>query len=242
MSNNLWITQKPIAHRGLHNDVYPENSLSAYQHAINKGFPIEIDIRTIDDGTVIVFHDDALGRMTGVDGYASTLNKSDLNELRLNKSDEKIPTFEQVLELVNGKVPLLIETKSNSSKLGDLESKAVDILKTYNGKFAVQSFNPYSLEYFKQHAPDFLRGQLSAIFKKDSKLKYFERVFLSKLKLNKVSSPHFISYSGSDLPNKYVTKTNLPVLAWTIRNSDAHESVKPFCDQIIFENFIPTVN
>ena len=151
----------PIAHRGLHNEDIPENSLLSFEKAVENGYPIEIDVRIIDDGTVIVFHDDVLGRMTAKDGYASNLRKADLAEIRLNGTDQVIPTLEQTLETANGKVPLLIETKV-SCKIGELERKVIDILKSYNGEFAMQSFDPYSMEYFRKNEPDFIRGQLAS--------------------------------------------------------------------------------
>ncbi len=235
-----WLLKKPIAHRGLHNEEVPENSLAAFARAIEKGYPIELDIRIIDDGTVIVFHDDKLGRMTEHDGYASNLKRGNLSELRLKKSDEAIPTFEQVLELVNGQVPLLIETKV-TGKIGELESKAIDLLKNYNGEFAVQSFDPYSMEYFKKNEPDIMRGQLSAKMDKSSGLSFFKRLALSHLHVTGISEPHFISYNFADLPNKYVTKKGLFTLAWTVRSNADYEKVKDYCDNIIFERFIPAL-
>lgn len=228
----------PIAHRGLHNDEIPENSLLAFQKAVEKGLPIELDVRVIDDGTVIVFHDDTLGRMTDKDGYASSLRESDLGELYLKGSDQTIPTFRQVLELVDGKVPLLIETKV-TAKVGVLESKVIEMLKDYKGEYAVQSFDPYSLEYFLRHAPDIARGQLSATFNKSSGLSLIKRMAMSHLKVTKISEPHFISYNGGNLPNKYVAKTGLPTLAWTVRSISEYEKIKDHCDNIIFEGFTP---
>lgn len=233
-----WLLKKPIAHRGLHNEEIPENSLAAFSQAIEKGFPIELDVRLLDDGTVVVFHDETLGRMTDHDGYVSTLKAEDLSELRLKKSDETIPTFEQVLSLVNGQVPLLIETKV-TSKIGALESKTIELLKAYNGEFAVQSFDPYSLEYFKKHEPDFMRGQLSSSLGKGSGISFFKRRALSHLRVTGISEPHFISYHFADLPNKYVTKKGLFTLAWTVRSNADYEKVKDVCDNIIFERFLP---
>lgn len=225
----------PIAHRGLHNEEIPENSLKAYENAIEHGFPIEIDVRTIDDGTVVVFHDDALGRMTGKDGYVSNLQASELNDAHLKGTDQTIPTFEQVLSLVNGQVPLLIETKV-TAKVGPLESKVAEMLKNYKGEFALQSFDPYSMAYFYEHEPDMLRGQLSAL---NCGLSYFKRKALGHLKVNKISHPHFVSYCFSDLPNKYVTKAKLPTLAWTLTSRSDCEKVQDCCDNIIFERFLP---
>ena len=238
-----WLCKRPIAHRALHNVELPENSLGAIENAIKKNYPIEIDLRMTDDGDVVVFHDEKLSRMTNKDGYVCNYNLSSLKETYLLKPNGKsseftIPTFEEVLTLVNGQVPLLIEIK-NSAKVGPLESKVIDMLHSYEGEFAVQSFNPYSLEYFKKNAEEILRGQLSCFFCKSDLKGAIKRRALKKLKLNKISKPDFIAYRFSDLPNKYVTKSELPVLAWTIRSNADLESVKEYCDNIIFEKFIP---
>lgn len=232
---------RPIAHRGLHDELTPENSLSAFSRAVKAGFPIELDVRPIDDGSVVVFHDDSIKRMTNRDGYVCKLSKADLDEIRLAGSDERIPYFAEVLELVDGRVPLLIEIKnSNSNKSGELEQAVLDLLRPYGGEYAVQSFNPYSMEFFKKNAPQIPRGQLSCVFgKKD--FTWYKRFVFNRLKVTKISSPDFISYAGKDLPNKYVTKTGLPVLAWTIRSNTDMEKVLPHCDNFIFENFIPVI-
>mgnify|MGYP002565203767 CR=1 FL=1 len=98
-----WLFSRPIAHRGLHGIDAPENSLAAFGKAIEAGFPIEIDVRPIDDGTVVVFHDDKLTRMTDLDGYVCNMTKSDLEKVRLRNSDERIPTFKEELEFVDDK-------------------------------------------------------------------------------------------------------------------------------------------
>lgn len=236
---NSWLFGAPIAHRGLHDENAPENSLLAYEKAIEKGYSIEIDVRPIDDGMVVVFHDHTLTRMTDRDGYVCNLSRADLDEITLANSDQKIPTFKQVLDFVDGRVPILIEIK-NEGAIGGLEKSVLEILSSYKGEYAVQSFNPYSLEYFKKNAPHILRGQLASWFRKEE-LSFIKRTVLKRLWLNKVSSPHFISYRGSDLPNRYVTKTKLPVLAWTIRSNEEREKVLPYCNNIIFENFIPPI-
>lgn len=234
-----WLCSKPIAHRGLHNADLPENSIGAFEHAIEKNFAIELDVQLSKDGEVIVFHDSSLSRMTMSDGYVSNSNLSDLKNLRLLETDYKISTLNEVLEVVDGKTPILVEIK-NDHKVGELENKALNILKNYSGEFAVQSFNPYSLEYFKENYPQITRGQLSTFFSKND-LGFVKRNLLKKLKLNHVSKPDFIAYNGAYLPNKYVSKTELPVLAWTIRSSDELERVKDCCDNIIFEGFMPYI-
>lgn len=234
-----WLFSRPIAHRGLHGIDAPENSLAAFGKAIEAGFPIEIDVRPIDDGTVVVFHDDKLTRMTDLDGYVCNMTKSDLEKVRLRNSDEHIPTFKEVLEFVDGRTPLLIEIK-NDSTVGQLERDTLELLSSYKGEYAVQSFNPYSMEFFKKNAPQIPRGQLSCFFDKKD-LGFFKRFVLKRLKMNKVSSPDFISYNHANLPNKYVTKTKLPTLAWTVCSNAEMEKCLPYCDNIIFENFIPVI-
>ncbi|MDR2201881.1 MAG: glycerophosphodiester phosphodiesterase [Clostridiales bacterium] len=232
-----WIVEKPIAHRGLHNAEAPENSLEAFGKAIENGFAIELDVRLTDDGEVVVFHDDSLTRMTSADGYMSNITADGVKSLRLLGTECTVPTFAETLEFVAGRAPILIETK-NTGKVGDLESKTLQLLSGYKGEVAVQSFNPYSMEYFKTNAPAVMRGQLSTFFEKGT-LPFSKRFLLKRLKLNGVSKPDFISYGAEFLPNRYVTKTGLPVLAWTVRSNAEMESVLPYCDNIIFEKFIP---
>ncbi len=229
---------RPIAHRGLHDASTPENSLAAFQKAIDAGYPIELDVQPIDDGTIVVFHDNRVSRMVDRDGYVSNLTREDLEQIRLKNSDEKIPTFKEVLELIDGKVPLLVEIK-NEGKVGALERDTLEMLLNYKGEYAVQSFNPYSLEYFKINAPQILRGQLASFFESDKNISFIKRFVLKRLKMNKVSKPDFISYKFQNLPNKYVAKTKLPVLAWTITNNADLEKSLPHCDNIIFEGLRP---
>ncbi|MBE5733048.1 MAG: glycerophosphodiester phosphodiesterase [Clostridiales bacterium] len=237
-----WLCKTPIAHRGLHNEEIPENSLSAYENAIKYGYAIELDVRLIDDGTVIVFHDDKLARMTGEDRYASTLTLSDLDNIRLKNSDQKIPTFKQVLDFVDGRTPLLIEIK-NEGKPGALEDKTIELLRSYKGEYAIQAFNPFVLEYFRHHAPQIKRGILSALFKKHQLPSFIKRYVLSRMLLNNIAKPDFITYRHECLPNKYVNKYvkkyNAPVIAWTTENQAETDKVLPHCDNYIFENFIP---
>lgn len=236
-----WLVETPIAHRGYHGKNAPENSMLAFSKAIEKGYAIELDVQLLSDGTVVVFHDDSLARMTGNDGYIKYLTKTDLKALTLKGSKEKIPTLKEVLDFVAGRAPLLIEIK-NKYKVGKLEQAVIDTMAGYEGEFAVQSFNPFSLGYFKEHAPNILRGQLAG-YLKDSDLSWIKRSALKRMSLNKkVSQPHFISYEGATLPNRFVKKfKTLPLLAWTIRSKEEYHKVVKYCDNIIFENFDPEI-
>ena len=236
-----WLVETPIAHRGYHDKTAPENSLGAFSKAIEKGYAIELDVHLLADDTVVVFHDESLARMTSNDGYLKYLNKEDIKSLRLAGTKETIPTLAEVLALVDGKVPLLIEVK-NKYKVGKLEQAVINLLKHYKGEFAIQSFNPYSLAYFKKHAPNFLRGQLSGYFKGE-KLAWLKKFMLKSMRLNKkVSEPHFISYEASTLPNRYTKKyKNLPLLAWAVKSKEEYMNIIKYCDNVIFENFEPEI-
>ena len=235
-----WLINKYIAHRGFHNDTIPENSLKAFENAIENGYAIELDVQQLKDETIVVFHDETLSRMTGKDGYLSNLTLSEVKEINLLKSEEKIPTFEEVLKFVNGRTPLLIEIK-NSGKVGKFEKNILTLLENYKGEFAIQSFNPYVLKWFKENAPDVLRGQLSCYFKKD-KLSFYKKFLLKRLALNKMSDPDFISYDASKLPNMWVRRyAALPLLGWTVRSQKDYLKVIKYCDNIIFEGFEPKI-
>lgn len=238
---NSWLVEYPIAHRGLHDKTHPENSISAYEQAINEGYAIELDVRLISDGTVIVFHDESLSRLTDNDGYVKFLTKADLDILKLKDSKEKIPTFEEVLKFVDGRVPLLIEIK-NEGKVGQLEKTVIDMLKDYKGQYAIQAFNPFVLEYFYKHAPEIPRGQLAG-YLKDTKLSFVKKFALKRMLLNKkVSHPDFISYEAKQLPNRFVRKyKKLPLLAWTVKSQSEYLKVVKYCDNIIFEGFEPVI-
>lgn len=237
---NSWLVNKYIAHRGFHNEEAPENSLGAFQNAIDKGYAIELDVQLIEDNTVVVFHDELLARATGKDGYLRNLKSENLKDYNLFGTSYTIPTLEEVLKLVDGKTPLLIEVK-NTGKVGELESALLKVLENYNGEFAVQSFNPYVLEWFLNNAPHILRGQLSSSFKGE-KLSFIKKFILRRMSFNKRNKINFISYEAKSLPNRYVRKfKNIPLIAWTIKSQTEYLKVAGFCDNIIFENFEPRI-
>lgn len=234
INKDCFLFNKPIAHRGLWNENIVENSLLAYQNAVEHGYPIEIDLYSTTDNEIVCFHDDTLSRMTGKDGFIYDKTLSELKELSLKNSGQKIPTLKEVLNLVSGKVPLLIEFKDQPNK--NYISIAVKILKEYKGDFAVQSFNPLYLLKIKKLAPEFIIGILG------TNTPPKERSFLTKfivknLSLNFLIKPDFISYNYKGLPIK--NPFNLPLLAWTIRDNEQATKALTFADNIIFENFIP---
>lgn len=233
-----WIARKYIAHRGLHNDTIIENTLLAFQKAVDLGYAIELDVHRIVDGNIVVFHDYNLKRLTGLDEAIENLDIESIKKLKLLNTNQTIPTLEEVLNLVHGKTPILIEIKSENF-VGRLEESLWQILKKYEGEYAVQSFNPISVYWFKKNAPYVYRGQLSYNFKDEPTLSKFKKGLLRKMRLNIFTKPHFIAYGASDLPIKHVNRKRGVVLAWTVTSQKEHNRIKSYCDNIIFENFIP---
>lgn len=237
---NSFIVNKLYAHRGLHSREkgIMENSLQAFDEAIKCGYGIELDVQSLEDFTPVVFHDITLSRLTGKDGYINNLRKEDLKNYPLLNTNETIPTLEEVLNFIGGRTPVLIEIK-NRFRAGNLEKKVLEVLKNYNGEVAIVSFNPYVLNYFKNKAPHIYRGQISSFFD-ERKLSPIRKFFVKRLKLTKLSSPNFISYNAENLPNPFVKRfKHLPLLSWTVRSQEDYLRVIKYCDNVIFEDFIP---
>jgi glycerophosphoryl diester phosphodiesterase len=227
-----------IAHRGLHdgNKNIPENTCLSVQHAIGKGYPVEVDVHLTKDNKIIVMHDDNLVRMVGVDKKIRELTYDELSEYTIKNSTEKIPLLTEVLDIVNGKGFILIEIKTYND-VGPLEKEIVKILDNYNGKFAVQSFNPFAVKWFKDNRPEYMRGLLSCGFDHD-KFNFIKRVVLRNLWLLRVVNPHFVSYEISDLTKKKAEKikrNNMKLLTWTVDDEKKHQKALELCDGEIFE-------
>jgi glycerophosphoryl diester phosphodiesterase len=246
MKDLTWIKEKLIAHRGLHSKdkTIPENSIAAISLAMEKGYGIELDINVLKDGTVVVFHDNNLKRLVGKDAYLKDLSVEDLRGLRILNTEEKIPTLSEVLQLVNGKVPLLIELKP----LGDnklLCEKFIDTISGYKGKYAIHSFNPYIIYWFKKNHPSIIRGQITEFFRDDLKMKKITKYLMKTMFFNMFTKPDFINYGIQDLPNKYcdrVYKKGMCVISYASKNQKEFDTVKQHYDNSVFEFFIPKIN
>ena len=228
-----------IAHRGLHNikEGVPENSLPAFKKAIEKGHAIEIDIHLTKDGEIVVFHDDDLKRVCSDPRKIEEMTLSELKELKLSDTENRIPTLKECLNLVDGKVFLLIEfkvVKGNTKKLCETADK---ILKSYEGKYFIQSFYPQVLNWYKKHRPDICRGQLSATFKGES----LAKVLLGKQVLNFLGRPDFASFKHEDSRSpfyRFVLLLGAEPVGWTFRSKeDLWKKKEPF-SAFIYENFI----
>ena len=233
IEKNHWLYTRFIAHRGLWGKDIPENSLLSYEEAIKNNYAIEVDLYETKDKHIVCIHDSNLLRLTGVNNFVYELTLNELNALNILGTGEKIPTLSETLALCENKAPLLIELKNQPSKT--FIKNTLKILKNYKGEFAIQSFNPFYINKVKRLAPKFIRGVLASNTP-DTK-KVLEKFIVKRMPFNFLCRPHFISYEHSGLPIK--NKKGLPVIAWTVRSKNDYEKVKPFVDNIIFEDFIP---
>ncbi len=235
-----WLKNSNIAHRGLHDEIRPENSMPAFLAGMEKGYPVEIDVHLTTDGKVVIFHDHKTKRVCGVDGEIENMTFSETQELRLCGTDEKIPLLSDLCAVAT--TPILCELKNLTKNIGPLESETLRILQESGVEFAIQSFNPYSILWYAKNAPEVLRGQLSSFY--DDQKRCLRRYMLKAMLLNRKSKPDFISYDESNMPNKYVSKyckkhAGTAKLVWTIRSQERIEELQNFVDSFIFELFIP---
>lgn len=229
------------AHRGLHSDTVPENTLAAFSAAAENGFGIELDLRLSSDGEVMVFHDDTLLRFFGSERRFSELSSFELDQLCLSQGRERIPRFSDVLQSVNGKVPLLIELKGKNLDTA-ICRKTYELLRRYDGLYCVESFNPMYVRWFAKHCPDIYRGLLydNAKIQNDFSILH---LFLNTMILNVFARPQFIAYrhdckmSFSLWLCMHVWKVDKAV--WTVKTKEAYEKFKNTCCLRIFESFVP---
>lgn len=235
------------AHRGLHNNESetPENSMVAFKKAVEAGYGIELDIQLTKDKQVVVFHDDFLQRVCGVEGKIADYTYEQLQEFRLCQSEEKIPLFTEVLKLVNGKVPLIVEFKGNNSTDTSLCPIGAKILEQYKGLYCVESFNPLMVAWYRKNLPGVARGQLSERFFSNTKKTALYFV-LQNLLLNFYTKPDFIAYKWSDrktLARKLCRGLfGATAVTWTIQSQEALEVSRKSFDIFIFDSFIPDLN
>ena len=233
-----------FAHRGLHGEGIAENSISAFAAAKQEGFGIELDVQLSGDGELVVFHDATLNRVCGVDGRVKDFTAAELSRMSLNGTSEGIPTLSQVLELIDGAVPLLIEIKMENGESGIAE-KLVEVIEGYKGDYIVESFNPLGLRVMKKLRPDVMRGILSCVYmkKEEYRGKLLYRL-LENLMLNFLCRPDFIAYEQIGYAKtslRFIRRAfGTPLFAWTIRSGDEEtQAISHGFDTVIFEGYIP---
>ena len=226
------------AHRGLHGDGVPENSLVAFDLACREGYGIELDVQLSRDGEVVVFHDATLTRMTGVGKKVCELDSDELSQLSLGDTDSKIPTLSEVLRQVDGRVPLLVEMKGENTSTA-LVPRLACILREYTGPYCIESFNPLLIHEMKKHLPDAYYGQLYTDVCRDKKKRSALNIALTLMATNCLSRPDFISYNKRDrhtLPVILTTKLfRARKFVWTVKGEDEISLARKYKELAIFE-------
>lgn len=229
-----WLLSTPYAHRGLFDADIPENSLAAAQCALDAGLGIECDVRLSGDKTPVVFHDPTLDRMTAQSGKVRKIGTDRLTSITLATSSQTIPTLTDLLALVNGRVPLLIEVKARFSRPVPPVMRAVCAsIQSYRGPLAIMSFDPRVPAWLKQHHPTICRGMVVG---KDALTPHRMGLFMRQAL--KRSVPDFLAVDHAYLRHKIIRsyhKTGKPVLTWTIRSQKHAQQAAPYADMVIFE-------
>ncbi|MBO5777744.1 MAG: hypothetical protein J6R34_04790 [Clostridia bacterium] len=237
--NNLdWLLNTPIAHRGLHDDIMPENSIPAFERAIEGGFNIEIDVHLTADNHLVVFHDADLKRMCGVDKAVKDCTVEELKTYRLKNTEYTIPTLDEFMKLVNGKVGILCEVKGINPFDTTIAKATIEAFKTYDGNVALQSFNAGAVICFRKDGSRPF-GQLITWGWGDAE-KCAKMNWMGKLHICKISKPQFIAYDVRTCKDaeKYINKQKKkgkPIIIWTVNSPDKLALARSIGDNIIFE-------
>ena len=239
----------PIAHRALHGVAGPENSRAAIRAAIEHGYGIEIDLQLSADGNAMVFHDYNLDRLTNQSGFVNKRTAAELADCLLNGTEEGIPTLSEVLSLVQGRAPLLIEIKDQDGAMGPsvgpLEEAAVTALEGYKGAYALMSFNPHSVACLADCAPHIPRGLVTSAYQEaDWQLPPELCKRLRQIdEIDRIGAS-FISHEASDLSRPRVADLKaqgLDVLCWTVRSPDAEAVARRVAQNVTFEGYLSEI-
>jgi len=243
-----WLIARPFAHRGLHDVIAGviENTASAFTAAINSGYGIECDVQVSADGEAMVYHDDALGRLTEGDAPLASRTAADLRAVRFRATGDHMPTLGELCNLVAGRVPLLIEMKSRFDGERRLVQRVAAVLGGYGGPAAAMSFDPAAVALLRRTAPALTRG-IVAERRYDQpgwhRLPPLQRWRMAHLLHVGSTRPHFVAYAIRDLPvpAPLIARRlfGLPLLAWTVRSTEEQRRAAAHADQIIFEGWRP---
>ena len=232
------------AHRGLHGEGRPENSMAAFRAALEGGYGIELDIHLLKDGNLAVIHDSALKRTTGREGRIEDLTTEDLKNYPLEGTEETIPTFREVLDLYAGKAPLIVELKPVAGNHAALTEAACTMLEGYRGVYCMESFDPRCVSWLKKNRPKIIRGQLAEnFFKSGSTMSSTLKIVLTHSLTHFFTMPDFTAYKFADRKNlsTLICRKLYGVqgVSWTIRSKEDYNTAVKEGWLPIFENFIP---
>ena len=232
------------AHRGLHSKGIPENSMAAFRAALEHGYGIEFDLHLLKDGNLAVIHDSLLKRTTGCNGRIEDLTTEDLKSYHLEGTDETIPTFQELLDLYDGKAPLIVELKPVDKNHAKLTETACRMLKDYPGVYCIESFDPRCVLWLKKNRPDIIRGQLAEnFFRSDPTMSVPLKFILSNSLSHFFTMPDFTAFKYADRKNisTWICRNLYGVqgVSWTLRTKQEYDTAVKEGWLPIFENFIP---
>jgi glycerophosphoryl diester phosphodiesterase len=233
------------AHRGLHREGIPENSMAAFRAALEGGYGIELDIHLMKDGNLAVIHDASLLRTAGADVQIEDLTAEDLENYRLEGTEEKIPLFRDVMALFEGKAPMIVELKPMRGNHAALAEAACEILKDYQGIYCMESFDPRCIAWLRKNRPQIIRGQLTENFvANDDKLHPAIRFLLTHNLLNFTTVPDFVAYKFADRKDSITTALcrkawEIQGVTWTIQTQEDYDTAVAEGWLPIFEGFEP---
>lgn len=231
------------AHRGLHDKEkgVPENSLKAFDLAVRGCFGMEFDLQLTKDGQVVVHHDLTISRTCGVDRNICDMTYEELSAYRLFGTEERVPLFTEVLKLVDGRTPLIIELKSYTRQ-EELCQKTVELLKGYQGLYCVESFDPRIVRWFRQHQPQVVRGQLMCRMPEENMTRLQDFIGRNML-TNFFTRPHFEAYDFHTRRNPSLRAARrvfgMQEVSWTLRSLEDYRVAKGEGCLCIFEKFLP---
>ncbi|MBE5922353.1 MAG: glycerophosphodiester phosphodiesterase [Lachnospiraceae bacterium] len=232
------------AHRGLHDNKTdaPENSMAAFRKAVEAGYGIELDVQLTKDRIPVVFHDETLKRVCGVEGKVRDFTYEELQQFTICKSQERIPLFADFLKMVDGRVPLIIEIKIHE-KAAVVCAAADELIRQYKGIYCIESFDPRAVYWYRKNRPEAIRGQLSSNFNKPGRKELITEFLVHYLLLNFLARPDFIAYEHTHKKNisRRICCNLFRALsvAWTIKSQQQLDGARDAFELFIFEGFIP---
>ncbi len=233
------------AHRGLHGNGIPENSMAAFRAALEHGYGIEFDLHLLKDGNLAVMHDASLKRTAGCDITMEELTTEELQNYHLEGTEETIPTFREVLELYAGRAPLVIELKPVGGNHAKLSQTVCQMLEGYEGLYCLESFDPRCVQWLKKNRPELLRGQLTEYFlENDDSMPLALRFLLSHNLLNWMGRPDFVAYKFGNRKKTFTNRIwkdllGIQGVTWTLTSPEDHETALKERYIPIFQEYLP---
>ena len=241
-----WLIERPVAHRGLHGNGLIENTPGAARAAVAAGYAIEVDLQLTSDNQVVVFHDETLDRLTTATGPLAARTLAELKQISIRGTDERIPTLQELLDLVAGRTPLVLELKSDWNGDERLTARVAEVVSGYAGPVAGMSFDPLILKALQKYAPGLPRGIVAERYYDDPEwrtLTPVQKFTLGNLLHIASTKPHFVAYYVRDLPAfaplfaRHIL--GMKLLTWTVRTNTERRKARWWASQPIFEGFRP---